>query len=32
MDRDLLKRYLDEGMSLIEIGILTNRDSSTVGY
>ena len=32
MDRDLLKRYLDEGMSLIEIGVLINRDSSTVGY
>ncbi len=32
MDRELLKRYLDEGLSLIEIGVLTNRDSSTVGY
>ena len=32
MDRDLLKRYLDEGLSLIEIGALVGRDPSTVGY
>ena len=32
MDRDRLKRYLDEGLSLAEIGILENRDPSTVGY
>ena len=32
MDRDLLERYLAEGLSLIEIGTLENRDPSTVGY
>lgn len=32
MDRDLLKRYLEEGLSLPQIGLLTNRDPSTVGY
>lgn len=32
MDRDLLKGYLDQGLSLIEIGELENRDPSTVGY
>jgi transposase len=28
----LLKRYLDEGLSLPQIGALVNRDPSTVGY
>lgn len=32
MDRDLLKRFLEEGLSLPQIGVLTNRDPSTVGY
>jgi ribosomal protein S27AE len=32
MDRDRLERYLAEGLSLTEIGILENRDPSTVGY
>ena len=32
MDRDLLERYLNEGLSLSEIGALVNRDPSTVGY
>jgi hypothetical protein len=32
MDRGLLKRYLDEGLSLPQIGALINRDPSTVGY
>ncbi len=32
MDRDRLKRYLEQGLSLIEIGALENRDPSTVGY
>ena len=32
MDRDRLADWLDEGLSLIEIGALTNRDPSTVGY
>ena len=32
MDRDLLNGSLDDGLSLIEIGALTNRDPSTVGY
>jgi hypothetical protein len=32
MDRDLLERYLTEGLSLSEIGILVNRHPSTVGY
>jgi hypothetical protein len=32
MDRELLKGWLEEGMSLSAIGALTNRDPSTVGY
>jgi transposase/5-methylcytosine-specific restriction endonuclease McrA len=32
MERDLLKRYLDEGLSLNQIGELVGRDASTVGY
>jgi Homeodomain-like domain len=32
MDRDQLEAWLDEGLSLIEIGELTGRDPSTVGY
>jgi hypothetical protein len=32
MDRDLLERYLAEGLSLPQIGVLTSRDPSTVGY
>jgi hypothetical protein len=32
MDRDLLKTWIEQGLSLIEIGALTNRDPSTVGY
>jgi hypothetical protein len=32
MDRDVLKGYLDDGLSLEQIGVLENRDSSTVGY
>jgi len=32
MDRDLLARYLKEGLSLPQIGALVNRDPSTVGY
>jgi hypothetical protein len=32
MDRDRLKHHLDEGMSLEQIGILENRDPTTVGY
>lgn len=32
MDRDVLKQYLDDGLSLIQIGELENRDPSTVGY
>jgi hypothetical protein len=32
MDRDLLAGYLGQGMSLPQIGALTNRDPSTVGY
>ncbi len=32
MDRDLLRRCLSEGLSLEQIGILVNRDPSTVGY
>jgi transposase len=32
MDRGLLEGYLAEGLSLTEIGALTNRDASTVGY
>ena len=32
MDRDRLKSYLEQGLSLIQIGALENRDPSTVGY
>lgn len=32
MDRDQLKTWIDAGLSLPEIGVLTNRDPSTVGY
>lgn len=32
MDRERLKRYLEQGMSLPQIGVLENRDPSTVGY
>jgi IS30 family transposase len=32
MDRDQLKQWLDEGLSLPQIGALVNRDPSTVGY
>jgi transposase len=32
MDRGLLKRYLDVGLSLPQIGALVGRDPSTVGY
>lgn len=32
MDRRQLKRWLDEGLSLPQIGTLTGRDPSTVGY
>jgi ribosomal protein S27AE len=32
MDPDLLKRCIDQGMSLPQIGELVNRDPSTVGY
>lgn len=32
MNRDRLKGYLDEGLSLTQIGVLENRDPSTVGY
>lgn len=32
MDRERLKRYLDDGLSLPQIGALENRDPSTVGY
>ena len=32
MDRDLLQRYLGQGLSLIQIGVLMNRDPSTIGY
>jgi hypothetical protein len=32
MDRDLLKQYIDQGLSLPQIGALVNRDPSTVGY
>jgi hypothetical protein len=32
MDRDVLKQYLEDGLSLIQIGALENRDPSTVGY
>jgi hypothetical protein len=32
MERDLLKRWLDQGLSLPQIGKVANRDPSTVGY
>ena len=32
MDRDLLKGYLNRGLSLEEIGRLEDRDPSTIGY
>lgn len=32
MDRDLLERYLGQGLSLEQVGILVDRDPSTVGY
>jgi IS30 family transposase len=32
VDRDRLKAYLEQGLSLIQIGALENRDPSTVGY
>jgi len=32
MDRDQLKRWLDEGLSLAQIAALVNRNPSTVGY
>jgi hypothetical protein len=32
MERDLLERYLSEGLSLDQIGLLVNRDPATVGY
>src|SRR4051794_40598163 len=32
MERDTLAKYLEEGMSLAEIGVLVDRDPSTVGY
>jgi hypothetical protein len=32
MDRDVLKRHLDDGLSLPQIGGLLGRDPSTVGY
>jgi transposase len=32
MDRDVLKRHLDEGLSRPQIGALLDRDPSTVGY
>jgi hypothetical protein len=32
MDRDQLKAWLGAGLSLPQIGALTNRDPSTVGY
>jgi DNA-binding transcriptional ArsR family regulator len=32
MDREYLKHCLDQGLSLSEIGVLVNRDPSTVGY
>ena len=32
MDWDRLKGYLEDGLSLIQIGALENRDPSTVGY
>ena len=32
MDRGLLERYLEQGLSLEQIAVLVNRDPSTVGY
>jgi predicted transcriptional regulator len=32
MDRGMLERYLKQGLSLSQIGVLVNRDRSTVGY
>src|ERR671919_1385318 len=32
MNGDMLRSWLDAGLSLTEIGALTNRDPSTVGY
>jgi DNA-binding CsgD family transcriptional regulator len=32
VERDLLERYLAEGLSLERIGVLVNRDPATVGY
>jgi hypothetical protein len=32
MDRELLKHFLDQGLSLPRIGALVDRDPSTVGY
>lgn len=32
MDRDQLQSWLDEGLSLPQIGVLLDRDPSTVGY
>jgi IS30 family transposase len=32
MDRGQLEAWLEDGLSLNEIGALTNRDPSTVGY
>jgi transposase len=32
VDRDLLQIYLSDGLSLEQIGILVNRDPSTIGY
>lgn len=32
MDRDRLKRYLDEGLSLAKIGVLESKHPSTVGH
>ena len=32
MDRERLRRYIERGLSLIQIGALENRDPSTVGH
>lgn len=32
MDRGMLERHLERGLSLSQIGVLVNRDPSTVGY
>jgi transposase len=32
MEKALLKYYLDQGLSLSQIGVLVNREASTVGY